>query len=246
MRATSILPPPFAWVDIPAGQVTLSQAGGYLLNPATVSVAAFSIARYPITVAQYQVFIDAQDGYTNTNWWEYSKAAWLWRGENPQPRPIDYWAADRPRTHVTWYEAAAFCQWLSAQTGEHIHLPTEAEWQRAAQGDDGRVYPWGNTWDEARCKNGFGGQSIGPASVQDYEGQGDSPFGVVDMAGNVWEWCSTSWETGSNDLTDDDVRVLRGGSWFDSVISFFRTTVRQSWNPDITSDLRGFRIARAI
>jgi formylglycine-generating enzyme required for sulfatase activity len=65
------------------------------------------------------------------------------------------------------------------------------------------------------------------------------------MTGNVWEWCVTSWETGKNDLTADHIRVLRGGSWFDDVIRYFRVTNRASWNPDITSDLRGFRIARS-
>lgn len=244
--ANAILPAPFAWVEIPAGEVTLDRLGGYLTRPVTVGVPAFAVSKYPLTRAQYQAFVDAPDGFRDPAWWNYSATAREWRGENPQPRHVNYGEADHPRTHVTWYEAVAFCGWLSARTGQIIRLPSEAEWQRAAQGDDGRLYPWGNEWDADRCHNNTHHTNIGATSVLTYAGKGDSPFGVVDMSGNVWEWCSTSWDSGADDLDKDDVRVLRGGSWFDDVIRFFRVTERSSWQPDDPSDLRGFRIARAI
>ncbi|MBZ0278267.1 MAG: formylglycine-generating enzyme family protein [Anaerolineae bacterium] len=243
---TLILPQPFAWADIPGGTVTLVRPGGYLLQPVSQTLAPFALARYPITNAQYQVFVDAPDGYANDSWWAYSTAAGEWRLENPLPSPMTFGGSDHPRTHVTWYEAVAFCRWLSVRTGDVIRLPTEAEWQWAAQGDDGREYPWGIEWDGERCHNNTAVKQIGTAPVISYAGKGDSPFGVVDMVGNVWEWCATSWETGLDDLRADDVRVLRGGSWFDDVMACFRTTYRASWNPEITSDLRGFRILREI
>lgn len=238
----TILPPPFAWIKVSGGSVRLVARGGYLIQPTSFEAQPFAIARYPVTNAQYQAFVDAPDGYAMADWWAYSADARTWRDENPQPQAVPFGSDDAPRTHVTWYEAVAFCQWLSARTGANIRLPNEVEWQRAAQGDDGRQYPWGDEWDANRCHNNTAHSSIGPALVTTYAGSGDSPFGVADMAGNVWEWCATRWSTGDNELAGDDVRVLRGGSWFDSVMGFFQVTARQSWNPDVTSDLRGFRL----
>ncbi|MBE0689545.1 MAG: SUMF1/EgtB/PvdO family nonheme iron enzyme [Anaerolineae bacterium] len=238
----SVLPAPFAIVVIPGGDVTLSHRGGYLQEPLTMSVDAFALSKYPITNSQYQVFADANDGYGDPSWWEFSDTAREWWNENPHPlKP--YGGDDHPRTHVTWYEAVAYCQWLAAKTGLDIHLPSEAQWQRAAQGDDGRPYPWGDNWDIALCTNNVAHEGIGTLSVRTHEGEGDSPYGVVDMIGNVWEWCATSWESGSDDLSLDEVRVLRGGSWFDDVQNAFRADYRSSWNPELASDLRGFRIA---
>lgn len=239
---TALLPPPFAVVEIPAGEVTLAHAGGYLVQPETRRVEAFALAQYPVTNAQYQVFADAADGYDDPAWWEISDAAREWWHENPRPLKA-YGSGDHPRTHVTWYEAVAFCQWLSARTGLTARLPREAEWQRAAQGDDARAYPWGADWDSNRCANNVAHASIGTLPVLTYAGTGDSPFGVCDMAGNVWEWCATSWENDSDDLSLDDVRVLRGGSWFDDIQKHFRADFRSSWNADLASDLRGFRVA---
>ncbi|MBZ0296137.1 MAG: formylglycine-generating enzyme family protein [Anaerolineae bacterium] len=242
---TAVLPPPFDWVEIPGGAVTLTMRGGYLAQATTVDVAPFIIAKYPVTNAQYQVFIDAEDGYANPQWWDYSRDARDWRTENQEVTVLPFGGDDAPRTHVTWYEAVAFCRWLSARSELALRLPSEAEWQRAAQGDDGRAYPWGNEWDADRCRNNANAQSIGTGPVQTHEGMGDSPFGVVDMVGNVWEWTTTNWSTGENDLYGDGVRVLRGGSWFDNVISAFAVTARSSWNPELPSDTRGFRLVLA-
>ncbi|MCB9450095.1 MAG: SUMF1/EgtB/PvdO family nonheme iron enzyme [Anaerolineaceae bacterium] len=246
VTSSTLLPAPFNWVTIPGGLVTLTHRGGYIVRPVTVTVEPFALAQYPITNAQYQVFVDAPDGYAESRWWDYSRSAQEWRNENPQSSSMTFGGADCPRTHVTWYEAVAFCAWLSTRSGESIRLPDEAEWQRAAQGDDGREYPWGDEWDTDCCHHNAAANQIGTIPVTTYAGRGDSPFGVADMAGNAWEWCTTSWETGLSDLSAEDVRVLRGGSWFDGVISTFRTTYRGNWNPDMTSDLRGFRIARNL
>lgn len=119
-----ILPPPFEWIDIPAGQVTLEHDRG------TFDVFAFTIAKYPITYAQFQVFIDAPDGFYNSQWRKGLVAP------RKFPKEQEWKIADHPRERVSWYDAIAFCRWLSHKTGLNITLPTEQQWQRAAQGDD--------------------------------------------------------------------------------------------------------------
>ena len=147
---------------------------------------------------------------------------------------------------VSWYEAIAFCQWLGEMTGENITLPTEVQWQYAAQGDDGRKYPWGDEWDCQRCNN-----SVSPCDsnvttpVRQYEGRGDSPFGVVDMSGNVWEWCRTDYESGSNKIEGGNRRVLRGGSWDNDYTETFRCADRDRLNPLNRYDDGGFRVSRS-
>lgn len=234
---------PFDWIDIPGKH--------------------FSIAKYPITNAQYGQFV-AAGGYEQREWW--TDAGWDARlkglaydygtGEGvatdtpwTQPR---FWndpqwnGADHPVVGVSWYEAVAFCQWLSAVRGETIMLPTEAQWQYAAQGDDVRTYPWGSEWDCTRCNNSVKPcQSDGTTPVQQYEGRGDSAFGAVDMAGNVWEWCLTDYDDKTNDtLTGDVVRVIKGGGWFFFTKGDCRCNFRYGDMPYSAYNFRGFRIAK--
>ncbi|MCB9449834.1 MAG: SUMF1/EgtB/PvdO family nonheme iron enzyme [Anaerolineaceae bacterium] len=154
-----LLPQPFAWVEIPVGKVKLVSENGWRMNyiPRGQShlfdLPAFHIAKYPITNGQFAQFVEA-GGYTEHQWW--TKAIWE-RWESKDWTEPKYWnhedvsGAEYPVVGVSWYEAAAFCKWLSAQTGEKIMLPTEQQWQRAAQGDDDRTYPWGDYWDTSRC-----------------------------------------------------------------------------------------------
>jgi formylglycine-generating enzyme required for sulfatase activity len=145
---------------------------------------------------------------------------------------------------VSWCEAIAYCLWLSEKTGQRIMLPTESQWQYAAQGDDGREYPWGNEWDCQRCNNSVKPcDSKSTSPVTQYEGKGDSSFGVVDMAGNVWEWCLTQYDNKSNELDGTDVRVLRGGSWDDDYADCFRASARGRIFPYYWGDYVGFRLA---
>jgi len=252
-RVRHILPTPFDWVYIPAGKVTLvntwdDDASLYLKKdvPQTFTVPAFKIAKYPVTNAQFAAFIKA-GGYKTQKWW--TADGWQTResGQWTEPRSwtdANFNGGTQPVVSVSWYESVAFCQWLSDVTGEKIMLPTEDQWQYAAQGDDNRVYPWSNEWDGNRCNNNVdGSKGIGKTTpVRQYEGKGDSPFGVVDMAGNVWEWCVTDYANRTNDINmSSEYRVLRGGSWGSNHTGVVRCDYRYWDIPHSRVNNRGFR-----
>jgi formylglycine-generating enzyme required for sulfatase activity len=172
--------------------------------------APFYIARYPITYRQFQAFIDAPDGYASreTDWF-----VGLLVSEDFKHFWEQFFKADnRPRETVNWYQALAFCRWLSAALGYAITLPTEAQWQLAATlGEPARPYPWG-FWD-ARFVNTSESGLQRTTAVGMYP-QGISPCGALDMSGNVREWTLTEYESGrSDDISNNNSRVLRGGSW---------------------------------
>lgn len=240
----SLMPAPFNWIEIPKK--------------------GYSIAKYPITNAQYAKFIEA-GGYKQQKWWtqagwEAKAKGWNWNSSKSkweetgqawtQPR---YWTdnkwngVEQPVVGVSWYEAVAFCLWMSDATGEKIMLPTEDQWQYAAQGDDGRDYPWGKQWDASRCNNNVDSKGIGKTTpVRQYEGKGNSPFGVVDMAGNVWEWCLTDYGNETNDINSvATYRVLRGGSWNLNYTGVFRCDDRLRASPRDWINYGGFRISRS-
>lgn len=238
------LPAPFAWIDIPGK--------------------SYRIAKYPTTNAQFAPFVEA-GGYDQRQWWtdagwDVKLKGWTWDWNLNAPAATnEAWTAPRfwndpawngvdyPVVGVSWYEAVAYCRWLSHQTGESIMLPTEEQWQYAAQGDDGRLYPWGNEWDCKRCNNSVKPcQSSGTTPVRQYEGQNDSPFGVVDMSGNVWEWCLTDFQNKTNDLDSPaESRVIRGGGWFHFTNADCRTNFRYYDVPFGWYNFRGFRITRS-
>lgn len=245
LRTEDILLPLIEWVEISSGKVTMEK-GGYLKAKTIVEVDAFTIAKYPTTNAQFALFVEA-GGYQQKQWW--TEAGWRQKEQEQWQEPRYWWdkkwnSAEMPVVGVSWYEVAAFCQWASAATNQHIVLPCEQEWQRAAQGDDERKYPWGNAWNCQRCNN-----SVKPCAndqtteVKAYEDKGVSPFGVVDMVGNSWEWCRTGYETGSHEMDGSDVRVLRGGSWYDYELNIFRVTHRYRDRPQDRGDNLGFRVS---
>jgi formylglycine-generating enzyme required for sulfatase activity len=169
----------------------------------------YYMAKTPVTQAQYATFVQAA-GYRSPT-----------RRENGQPPPDKQ---DHPVVYVSWDDAVAYCHWLSKTTGLVYRLPTEAEWEKAARGTDGRIYPWGNQWDGRRCNTPEGGLND-TTPVGTYP-DGASPYGLLDMVGNVWEWCATKWgksypyEVGEDEWYEDylegDVRrALRCGSFYD-------------------------------
>ena len=256
---TNILPPPFDWVEIPAGRVMLETCDydrhfSYLKHDTAFEVPAFAIARYPVTNAQYAKFVEA-GGYHQEKWWTAAGwearnqgVTWQGRGRGWEPTGIPWtepanWPgeAEHPVVGISWYEAVAFCQWLSAVSGEMVILPTEQQWQRAAQGDDGRVYPWGNRKpDRELCNFGENVDQITP--VTQYP-KGASPYGVMDMSGNVPDYTRTAYRTGDTALDGDAHRCIRGGAFGDNPISL-RVAARVDHNPwDRDSALLGFRVA---
>ncbi len=205
----NILRAPFEWVYIPPGPVTIE----INKNIQTVSVTSFNIAKYPITRSQYNAFLSAEDGYRNPLWWDDRLDARTWRQKNPDIHFQNVIAgSDYPVSNVSWFEAVAFCKWLAYRfnspspelTPMTITLPTEAQWLRAARGDSSRIYPWGGKFDSSRCNTKD--SNIGRTTPVTQYITGASPFGVMDMSGNVFEWFLESH-------TGEDVRGVRGGSW---------------------------------
>jgi len=185
----------------------------------SVYLDGYWIDKYEVTNQQFARFI-ADDGYDRRELWTEAGWAWKERENRTQPRYWDdsSWNGDAlPVVGVTWFEAVAYCSWAGAR------LPTEAEWERAASWDGRRgeklTYPWGNDWNPAKANTAETALGYTTEPGQ-YCPQGASPVGACDMAGNVWEWCSSIHRSypyraddGREDLEADGTRSLRGGSW---------------------------------
>ncbi|WGZ96418.1 MAG: SUMF1/EgtB/PvdO family nonheme iron enzyme [Candidatus Thiothrix putei] len=225
--------PDIDWVEIPAGEFTY-QDGEHLSLP------TYKMSRYPVTNAQFQVFV-ADGGYENDEWWEGL--------QKPDSLPNHSWTeGNRPVERVDWYESIAFCRWLSAKTNQEIRLPTEQEWEKAARGTDGREYPWGNGYKTGYANINETLDKVGEYNLQETSAvgiypQGQSPYGLMDMSGNVWEWCLNKYEEPSM-ITPDlsgGVRVVRGGAWSFNTGSC-RSSFRYLRHPVDRYFSRGFRL----
>jgi|GEM_PF-2349948 len=210
------------------------------------------IGKTEVTNAQFRPFVEG-DGYTNRDYW--TDAGWRWREEEEITQPAFWDNADRngdqqPVVGISWYEAVAYARWLSAQTGQALRLPTEAEWEKAARGPDGLIYPWGDAWKEGRANTAEAG--IGTTTPVGSYPEGASPYGTLDMAGNVWEWIATQWRKDYPYAVEDEwtveylagnsARMLRGGSWF-SEQKFVRGANRSDNNPRFRNFSHGLRLA---
>jgi formylglycine-generating enzyme required for sulfatase activity len=198
----------------------------------TVTLPTFEIARYPVTVAEYAYFVRA--GQLEPRDWQ-SQLGKL----------------DHPVVWVSWRHAFAYTSWLTHCTREAWQLPTEMEWEKAARGTDGRIYPWGDTFDTSRCNTKESGIKA-TVPVGTYP-SGVSQYGVQDMAGNVWEWTSSrklpypdAISGGRDDVHSPDVRVMRGGSWslWNDGARQARAAYRVGGVPLNFSDFVGFRLVR--
>jgi formylglycine-generating enzyme required for sulfatase activity len=221
---------------IPAGDFSMGSSRGAKDEAPLhkVYVDAFYIAKYPITNARYERFVEAIGHSPLPHW----------RGPTIPTEKEDY-----PVVNVTWYESCAYCQWLAEETGQVARLPTEAEWEKAARGTDMRLYPWGAQFDVDKC-NVLDSGLRRPTPVGQYSPQGDSPYGVCEMSGNVWEWTHSIYkpypyraDDGREDPEAEGPRVLRGGS-FGSGRDFARVSSRFAYQPDEHSFYgdNGFRI----
>jgi len=193
----------------------------------------YSITRTPVTNAQYAAFVRAENHRVPNHWK---------KGAPPQSQ------YNHPVVNISWHDAMSYCRWLAEKTGRPYTLPTEAQWEKAARGADGRIYPWGNTFDSARCNTKESG--VGRTTpVGRYSPAGDSPYGCADMAGNVWEWCLTKWRDSyrqpeDNDPAGSESRVLRGGA-FDFFSRLVRCAYRRSGSPNLHWEDYGFRVVVA-
>jgi formylglycine-generating enzyme required for sulfatase activity len=209
-------------VTIPAGEFVMGEDN----EQHELDLPEYQIGKYPMTNAEFGRFIEAR-GYQEKRWW--TDAGWKEKEESNWAEPR-YWdnipfnKPNRPVVGVSWYEAVAYCRWLSAESGRAYRLPTEAEWEKAARGPDGRVYPWGSEYEASRVNVGEGEQQVRATTPVGIYPSGVSPTGVYDSAGNVWEWCATKRgkaypynaaedEWSEAYLEGTDGRVLRGGSW---------------------------------
>jgi formylglycine-generating enzyme required for sulfatase activity len=193
-------------------EMLLIPAGDFLVgaNQQTAHLPAFLIDRYPVTNAEYKVFVEATRHDFPSHWR---------KGEPPAGKE------NHPVVQVNWFDAEAYARWAGKR------LPTAAEWEKAARGTDGRAYPWGQTFQSTYLNCGVGGPFT-TTPVGQYSPQGDSPYGLVDMAGNVYEW--------TNDGNPVTTMGLRGGSWLDGPEMAYTYVVRKH-TPRRKNDFIGFR-----
>jgi serine/threonine-protein kinase len=200
----------------------------------------YLIGKTPVTNKQYQAFVQAT-GHKQPEHWK--------NGGIPNSKQ------EHPVVQVSWQDGVAFCAWASKVSGQEVRLPSEAEWEKAARGEDGRIYPWGDqSPDKNHCNyvgNFFSIFPGGTTPVGKYSPIGDSSYGCVDMAGNVWEWVNDWYDKkyyqaspGSNPSgpASGTYRVMRGGSW-DSLGIDLRVSYRY-WGSPVYWNYLGFRCAR--
>jgi formylglycine-generating enzyme required for sulfatase activity len=279
-----------------------------------VTLAPFALGRFPVTNAEWRLFLGS-GGYEDERWWDTAAARAWRRGETTAEGPKQEWRKLRQRLQanpghlrdwhragrltsqqmdqwegyirksdadfeatleqlypvgrqtrpmtwddpafnhpaqpvvgISWYEARAYCRWLSAQSGQPYRLPTEAEWEAAARGPEGRNYAWPGEFDPKRC-NAFETHVRGTTPPGVFPG-GDTPEGLVDMTGNVWEWSSSCHQPyryhpddGREDPENAEARrVVRGGAWFRNRASA-RCAYRSAYHPDDRGSYLGFRVA---
>lgn len=214
-------PPPgfIQYVEVPGGPFKF----GY--DNASKDLPTFRISKYEVTNRQFHDFVRGT-GYEPQGSWSAPSGGEY--GDGPDS------VADHPVTNVTFYDAQAFCRWAGCR------LPREDEWEKAARGTDGRLYPWGSEWDPSLCNN----DGSGTTPVSAYEraavpggGANVSPFGAVDMVGNVLEWVDTP-------AARPGAVLLKGGAWSNHTVKPFDAVRHTSELPGAAYRGFGFRIAR--
>ncbi len=221
--------PDIALCHVPAGPFVMGEGREQHRNESIQR--EYLIGQYPVTQVQFAAFVQA-GGYREKRWW--METGWAWKEGEGRARPDDYGEPyslpNHPVVGVTWYEAVAFCRWLTEQlrgvgdveASQEVRLPSEAEWEKAARGADGQVFPWkGNRADPNRAN--YGDTGIGSTSAVGCFPGGASPYGAEDLSGNVWEWTRSNYQDypynpddGREKLDNNDHRVLRGGAFYNN------------------------------
>ena len=261
-------------VKIPAGEFLMgSEEDRDEQPPHQVYLDEYHIARYPVTNAEFEKFVQA-GGYRDARYWTQAITDGWWKDgkfkgrydNEPRDHPYNFGAPfdlpNHPVVGISWHEATAYALWAG------LRLPTEAEWEKAARGTDARRYPWGDTFDSTRCNSAESrrgargilarigtvfrrpGAEGATTPIGHYSPIGDSPYGVTDMAGNVWEWCADWYgedyyknSPAQNPRGPDsgEYRVLRGGAFFDDEDDV-RAACRGGSDPDPRDGGSGFRV----
>ena len=224
------------WVQIPAGEFKMGDNfnEGYSseLPVHTVYLDTYYISKNEVTFYQYDSFCEATG--------------------RSKPNDEGWGRGTRPVINVSWDDAKAFCNWLAEKTGKNIHLPTEAQWEKAARGTDQRRYPWGNG--NPSCNRVNYNYCNGKTMPVGSSPSGVSPYGIHDMAGNVWEccsdWYSSSYYSSSpyknpTGPSHGSIRVLRGGGWYNPTW-YCRASFRNDYRPSYRANNVGFRLARSL
>jgi formylglycine-generating enzyme required for sulfatase activity len=216
-------------VYVPASEFTMGgEEGDSDEQPVhTVYLEAFYIDKYEVTNAQYRECVEAGACNAPADTTDYDNAD----------------CAQHPVVYVSWDDADTYCRWAGKR------LPTEAEWEKAARGTDGRTYPWGEGID---CDHAQYRECVGGTVPVGSKAKGASPYAALDMAGNVWEWVadwydpgyySRSSERNPSGFDSGEYRVLRGGSWVDEALDV-RSANRRRLAPAVSGSNVGFRCAR--
>lgn len=246
------------------------------INDQPLTLASFAIGRYPVTNAQYACFLRDGGYHADKPWWDAAGRRWLARDDMALPNlhpwqrrrnkyQPSWWNDERlgvlcpsyPVVGISWYEATAFCRWLTQHHGYNpegytYQLPSEAEWEFAARGPERRTYPWGEEEPDTEYAN-YGGIYIGTSAVGCFP-LGATPEGVMDLSGNVWEWMRNTYRLypynphDGREQPDDPAQshfVLRGAGWRDRPFSL-QTSDRNLFAPATASNFAGFRLVRHL
>ena len=223
---------------VPGGEFEMGDGKGDDCPKHRVEVDGYWIGLSCVTNRQYGRFV-AETKHRVPDKADYGTPVWQ-NGRCPEEK------LDHPVGCVSWEDAVAYGKWAG------LRLPTEAEWEKAARGVKGLIYPWGNEWDEKRCRNANNRGSEETTVVWGYPG-GVSGYGAGQQSGNVWEWCADWYDEkyyGKDEVRNPSgppagsYRVRRGGSWGDGVASDFRGADRNWIDPSCRSGYQGFRLAR--
>lgn len=235
--------PDIVWgEEVPAGRYVIGadrEAYGSFEEQEVEIKRPFRLSRYPITNAQFQAFVQAPD-WDQPRWWRGMPAN---EQQFDQPR-FPY--ANHPRETVSWYQAIAFCRWLTMQlagelpAGAEIELPHEYEWEVAARYPDGSLFPWGNEF-EAKKANTFEGGVNQTTAVGLYPSGRNVRLSLYDLSGNIFEWCLNKYEKLQETAVDKEWRAVHGGSW-DFNRSRARAASRSNYDPRACSFSIGFRV----
>ncbi|MCW1969674.1 MAG: bifunctional serine/threonine-protein kinase/formylglycine-generating enzyme family protein [Anaerolineae bacterium] len=215
-------------IRIPADGFIMGSNYGNEKPQHRVNLPEYWISKTPVTVAQFAVFVQAT-GYA-------ASSSALRSGKD-----------NHPVNYVSWHDAQAFCKWASGVLGRTVRLPSEAEWEKAARGTDGRTYPWGEAYPDLTRAN-YGTYVHDTTPVGQYSPQGDSPYGAVDMAGNLDQWTNSlgkpypyNANDGRENMFDTNDRVFRGGAW-NNYPNNLRCAYRGAGYPTYRGHDVGFRI----